>query len=113
MFLRNIWTGIKILEESKIVLMGGFNKKLNLKPLAKRAGSKDIRFVGLFGPAGGEIARFLKSFGIKKYIFKTRMWDAFIAVIHQKGEIFFCLRPVRPVLMNFMTIKKEEENLKN
>src|SRR3989344_4315916 len=90
MFLRNIWTGIKILEESKIVLMGGFNKKLNLKPLAKRAGSKDIRFVGLFGPAGGEIARFLKSFRIKKYIFKTRMWDAFIAVVKKakRGDIF-------------------------
>ena len=81
---------INIFEESKIVLMGGFNKKLNLKPLAKRAGSKDIRFVGLFGPAGGEIARFLKSFGIKKYIFKTRMWDAFIAVVKKakRGDIF-------------------------
>ena len=68
--------GIDSFIEKKIVLSGGNNKNLNLRPLALRLAKKDIAFSILFGSARNELASHLKKTGAKNFTIKKTLNEA-------------------------------------
>ena len=53
--------------ENKIVLVAGYNKNLNFKPLARRLTGSDIRLAILFGASRGDIAEELRKLKFNRF----------------------------------------------
>lgn len=51
--------GMDAFRENKVVLVGGYNKNLNFRPLARRLLKPDVSFIILFGKTRHELAGFL------------------------------------------------------
>ncbi|MDP3784808.1 MAG: UDP-N-acetylmuramoyl-L-alanine--D-glutamate ligase [bacterium] len=81
--------GIDAFRENKIVLVGGYNKNLNFRRLAKRLAAPDVSFVVLFGKAGGEILRQLKKLRVKNFKQFRTLHPAvnFAKRIARRGEV--------------------------
>lgn len=75
--------------ENKIVLVGGKNKNLPLRPLARRLQKPDIKFAVLFGDMRRELALLLKKEKMKNFAVKARMVDAvpYAAAKAEAGDI--------------------------
>ncbi|OGF52423.1 UDP-N-acetylmuramoylalanine--D-glutamate ligase [Candidatus Giovannonibacteria bacterium RIFCSPLOWO2_02_FULL_43_11b] len=81
--------GIDAFLEKKIVLAGGYNKKLDLTPLVRRLARRDIRSAVYFGVAAGELERISKLLGFSRYS-KTAGLESAIKEAHKisiKGDI--------------------------
>lgn len=75
--------------EQKVVLVGGRNKNLPLRPLARRLLKPDIKFAILFGSMRRELAPLLKKEGMKNFAVKATMAAAvkYAAAKAKAGDI--------------------------
>lgn len=71
--------------ENKVVLVGGQNKNLPLRPLADRLMKPDVKFIGIFGTMRNELTSLLSKRGLKNFVVKLKMLDAAGAAI-KKAE---------------------------
>ncbi|OGF73707.1 UDP-N-acetylmuramoylalanine--D-glutamate ligase [Candidatus Giovannonibacteria bacterium RIFCSPHIGHO2_12_44_12] len=80
--------GIDAFSGRKIVLAGGYNKKLDLVPLVTRLAKKDINRAVFFGDAASELARISKMIKFSRYLTVRGLKDAVVEAhkISEKGE---------------------------
>ncbi len=65
--------GIDAFDAPKVVLSGGYNKNLNLMPLADRLVRKDIRHIVCFGQARHELANKLRKLGCHNFTMASKL----------------------------------------
>ena len=59
--------GIEALDGKKVVLAGGYNKNLNLRPLVRRLAKPDVRRAIFFGAARKELRKIAESLGFSRF----------------------------------------------
>ena len=99
--------GINSFLEKKVVLSGGYNKNLDLSPLAKRLSRGDISFAVLFGASRRKLAGLLKKERFSRFALAGRLEDA-VGIAARKakaGEVVI----LSPATASFDEFKNYEE----